>query len=102
MVIKADTRIKQLRQARGITQTELAHIMSVTRSSVNAWEMGISVPTAPKLVELSMFFDVSTDYILGLEKAEIIQIDDLNDEQKKIIYSLLSYFHKENSENGSE
>ena len=55
MFIQADTRIKQLRLSRGMTQTELAKVMSVTRSSVNAWEMGISVPTAAKLVELSIF-----------------------------------------------
>ena len=98
MVIQADSRIKQLRQARGLTQTELAHIMSVTRSSVNAWEMGISVPTAAKLVELSLFFHVSTDYILGLEKNETVQLDDLRQDQKEIIYSLLSYFQRESGE----
>jgi transcriptional regulator with XRE-family HTH domain len=95
MVIQADTRIKQLRQKHGITQTELARIMSVTRSSVNAWEMGISVPTAAKLVELSIYFHVSTDYILGLESAETINLDSLSEEQKSLIYSLISYFKHE-------
>lgn len=76
--------------------------MSVTRSSVNAWEMGISVPTAPKLVELSLYFKVSTDYILGLENSEVIQLDDLSVQQKKIIYSLLSYFRGEWREGESE
>ena len=87
MFIQADTRIKQLRLSRGMTQTELAKVMSVTRSSVNAWEMGISVPTAAKLVELSLFFHVSTDYLLGYTK-----------EQKELIFALLSYFEKEKSE----
>lgn len=98
MVIQADTRIKQLRQKHGITQTELARIMSVTRSSVNAWEMGISVPTAAKLVELSLYFHVSTDYILGLESAETINLDSLSEEQKSLIYSLLSYFKRESGD----
>ena len=100
MIIQSDTRIKQLRKMCGITQTELARIMSVTRSSVNAWEMGISIPTAAKLVELSQYFQVSTDYILGLEKSETIQLDDLSADQKEIIYSLLSYFRKESERNG--
>lgn len=98
MVIQADRRIKQLRMSRGMTQTELAKAMSVTRSSVNAWEMGISVPTAAKLVELSLYFQVSTDYLLGLEKSETIELDGLREEQKAILYSLLAYFTKENAE----
>lgn len=95
VVIKADERIKKLRQSRGLTQTELAKLMSVTRSGVNAWEMGISVPTAAKLVELSLFFHVSTDYILGLEKSEVIALDGLEPEQKEIIYGLMAYFEKQ-------
>ena len=94
MVIQADERIKELRLSRGLTQTELAKIMSVTRSSVNAWELGISVPTAAKLVELSLFFHVSTDYLLGLEAKEGISLDGLDEEQREIIYSLLTYFEK--------
>ncbi len=39
-------RIKKLREKQGYTQTELAKMLGVTRSCVNAWEMGISVPSA--------------------------------------------------------
>lgn len=98
MVIQADRRIKQLRVSRGMTQTELAKVMTVTRSSVNAWEMGISVPTAAKLVELSLFFHVSTDYLLGLEKVERVELDGLEEDQKAILYSLLAYFEKQRNE----
>ena len=98
MVIKADERIKELRVSHGMTQSELAKIMAVTRSSVNAWEMGISVPTAAKLVELSLFFHVSTDYILGLDKKETIDLDRLSKEQRHIIYGLMAYFQKEKRE----
>lgn len=97
MVIQTDNQIKKLRMQSGMTQTELAKLMSVTRSSVNAWEMGISVPTAAKLVELSLFFHVSTDYLLGLEQQEVVQLDGFSEEQKAILYSLVAYFQKQNS-----
>ena len=38
-------RIKQLRTSCRITQTDLAKKLNITRSSVNAWEMGISTPS---------------------------------------------------------
>lgn len=96
MVIQTDNRIKKLRVKSGMTQTQLAKLLSVTRSSVNAWEMGISVPTAAKLVELSLLFHVSTDYLLGLEQKEAIKLDGLCEEQKGILYSLVTYFQRQN------
>ena len=59
-------RIKQLREQRGFTQAELAKMLGVTRSCVNAWEMGVSVPSTQSLVQLAEIFDISTDYILGV------------------------------------
>ena len=63
----ADT-IKLLRTARSMTQADLAKKLNITRSSVNAWEMGISVPYTTYIVELAQLFHVSTDYLLGLEQ----------------------------------
>ena len=60
-------RIKQLREQNSMTQAELAKRLCITRSSVNAWEMGISVPSTQSLVDLANIFDVSTDYLLGLD-----------------------------------
>ena len=54
MYIILDQRIKELRERSGLTQTELAKKMGVTRSSVNGWEMGVSIPSIMKLVELAM------------------------------------------------
>ena len=55
-------RIKKLRQQFGLTQSDLAKKLNITRSSVNAWEMGISVPSTQYVVELAGIFKVSTDY----------------------------------------
>ena len=64
----------------------------MTRSSVNAWEMGLSIPTAQYNVELSQLFHVSTDYLLGLNNTQAIYIDRLSQEEKQILYSLIHYF----------
>lgn len=95
MYIILDQRIKELREQSGLTQTELAKKMGVTRSSVNGWEMGISIPSIMKLVELALFFHVTTDYLLGMENENRIDIDALSDEERSIIQSLLIYFDKQ-------
>ena len=59
-------KVKCLREKSSLTQSALAKKLNVTRSSVNAWEMGISVPSTTLLVELAKLFHVSTDYLLGI------------------------------------
>ena len=87
----ADT-IKLLRTARSMTQADLAKKLNITRSSVTAWEMGISVPSTTYIVELAQLFHVSTDYLLGLEQNSSIDISELNDTEIKIIYELIHHF----------
>ncbi|MCK9502435.1 MAG: helix-turn-helix domain-containing protein [Lascolabacillus sp.] len=87
--------IKSLRERTGITQTQLANKLNITRSSVNAWEMGISAPSMQYIVELANIFKVSTDYLLGVSNTYYIDVKNLNEEQLKIIYSLLNYFSNE-------
>ena len=84
--------IKSLRETAGLSQSALAKRLGVTRSSVNAWEMGLSIPTAKSIVELSQLFHVSTDYLLGLNNTQAIYIDRLSQEEKQILYSLIHYF----------
>ena len=84
--------IKSLRETAGLSQSALAKRLGVTRSSVNAWEMGLSIPTAQYIVELSQLFHVSTDYLLGLNNTQAIYIDRLSQEEKQIVYSLIHYF----------
>lgn len=86
--------IKSLRENANLSQAALAKILGVTRSSVNAWEMGLSIPTAQYIVELSRIFSVSSDYILGIVKKEAIYVDDLTTEEKQLLYSLVEYFRK--------
>ena len=84
--------IKSLRETAGLSQSALAKRLGVTRSSVNAWEMGLSIPTAQYIVELSQLFHVSTDYLLGLNNTQTIYIDRLSQEEKQLLYSLIHYF----------
>ena len=93
-------RIKKLRQQFGLTQSDLAKKLNITRSSVNAWEMGISIPSTQYIVELAELFKVSTDYILGLSRDSVISTASLTEEQTKILFTLVQYFNKENEKNG--
>lgn len=91
-------RIKLLRENKGLSQKALADKLGITRSSVNAWEQGISVPSTQYIVELANLFEVSTDYLLNFKSSKAISIEGLNEEEVRIILSLINYFKlKQNS-----
>lgn len=81
-------RIKTLREARGWTQAELARRLNMTRNGVNSWEQGLSMPSPPLLVELAKLFSVSTDYLLGLEPHQTVNVSGLNEKDVALIAQL--------------
>ena len=84
-------KIKFLREQKGLTQSDLAKKLNITRSSVNAWEMGISVPSTQCIIELASLFSVSTDYLLGVQKTSTIDTSGLSEKDIQIVYSLIEH-----------
>lgn len=82
-------RIKSLRENQNQTQSELARQLGITRSSVNAWEMGISVPSTQYVVELAHIFKVSTDYLLGVDTTASISVAGLTEKDVEIVNTLV-------------
>ncbi len=82
-------RIKSLREQQDMTQSDLAKQLGITRSSVNAWEMGISVPSTQYIVELAHIFNVSTDYLLGVNTTSTVSVAGLSDKDIELINSII-------------
>lgn len=62
-------RIQALRKAKGISQEELADHIGVSRQAVSKWESEQSSPDLEKVILLSDYFEVTTDYLLkGIEQ----------------------------------
>lgn len=60
-------RISELREQKGITLTELANILSLQKSAMSYIENGSRLPKADLIVKMCDYFNVSSDYILGLQ-----------------------------------
>jgi len=71
-------RIQNLRKTKGISQEELADKIGVSRQAVSKWESEQSLPDMEKIIIMSDYFEVTTDYILkGIEneKQEVSNIN---------------------------
>lgn len=64
------SRIQRLRINNGLTQEQLAEMLSISRQSVSKWEMDQSIPEIDKVIMMSKLFSVGMDEIL-LEDEEI-------------------------------
>jgi len=62
-----ETRLKELRKEKGLTQKELATALKTTDDSVFSWEKGRSQPSIEVIRLICVLFDISADYLLGLE-----------------------------------
>ena len=58
--------LKMLRQEKGIGQVELKKKLGVSKGIISLWENGLREPNMSSLIQLSKFFNVSIDYLVGL------------------------------------
>ena len=58
---------ERLLKERGITQKDLCALLDVSKNQVHYWIKNKAEPDLEMLVKIARFFDVSADYLLGLE-----------------------------------
>lgn len=73
--------IKKLRTAHNLSQVQLAAELNVSKQTVSNWENNNILPSIEMLVKIALFFSVSTDYLLGLDKKQYIEVSNLTDIQ---------------------
>ncbi len=73
-------RIKQLRTERGLSQVELAEKLGVSKQSVSNWENDNILPSIEMLLKISHIFSVSTDYLLGEDSRQFLEVTGLKQE----------------------
>lgn len=86
--------LKNLRTKKGLTQTQLADRLWLNKSIISAYENEQRMPSLDVLVKISYEFNVSIEYLLGIEKNKTIDISDLTDEQISAINNLIELFRK--------
>lgn len=58
-----------------VTQQQLADVLNIKRQTISLYLNGVSLPPIEKLVDIANYFNVSTDYLLGLAKSPTIEPD---------------------------
>ena len=93
-------RIKEIRTDHKMSQTELAAKIKVSQQTITKWETGKAEPSSSALESIAKYFNVITDYLLGLtdqrktdQQVEADLDHAISDRDRKVVKDILrSYF----------
>lgn len=60
-------RFKDLRKEKGISTVNLGKVLGVSGSTITRWENGVIIPSIEHLFNIANYFNVSADYLIGLD-----------------------------------
>ena len=72
------TRLRKIREKRGLTLVELASLCCTSRSNIACWENGSRFPKFDNLITLSLQLNVDLDYLCGLSNNLKYDMSSLN------------------------
>ena len=88
-MVEFGERLKVLRKEKRLTQKQLAAMIGVQHSVISFYEVGDRIPSVEVVIKLSSALHVTTDYLLGVEKRDIIDISDLSPSDKVLARSMV-------------
>lgn len=81
--------LRGLRVSNGFTQKQLADQLGLTKSVISAYETGLRLPSYDILISISKIFHVTTDYLLGMENKQEIDLSGLTMEEITALMNLI-------------
>ena len=81
--------LKILRFRENMTQAQLAQKLGLTKSVISAYETGLRLPSYDILIHIAKIYNVSTDYLLGLEHKQEIDLSGLSKDEIDALMNLI-------------
>ncbi len=91
--------LRKLRLQERLTQQQLAAKLGVTKSVVSYYELQERYPSPEILIKLAAIFHVTTDYLLGLDHKEAIDLSGLDEDDIATVKQLVSTLRKKHNFN---
>ena len=83
-------RYRDLRKNRKLTQEDLTRYLGISRSAVNSWELGLSIPSINCIISMAKFYGVTTDYLLGLDSKDLVDVSKLTPSDRAMVHDLVA------------
>ena len=96
MIETLGSRLKQLRSSRNLRQDQLGSLVGVNKTAIHYYENDMRQPSYETLIRLATIFNVTTDYLLGCEKKNVIDVSGLTSSEISMIRSLVESMSQKN------
>lgn len=83
-------RIKILRTSYNLSQVQLAEKLKVSKQTVSNWENNNILPSVEMLINIAIYFSVTTDYLLELDNRNYLETTGLSSEQLAHIQNIIN------------
>ena len=87
------SRIKDIRQKRGITQKDLALRVNKSISAISSYETNAQLPPLDVIEDIAVILNVSIDYLVGSDKFSSVSARSLSPAQTELLDLLMHEFH---------
>lgn len=88
-------RLKELREARQLSQQEVAARLEVGRTTVSGYERNTITPSVEQLVRMAVLYNTSLDYMMGLDNRACFYLDDLSESQQQTVKDIVCRLKQE-------
>lgn len=82
-------RLRQLRKEKKLTQRQLAEMVGLRHSVVSFYEIGERIPSPEIIKKLASSLHVSSDYLLGIDRGETVDLFGLDEEDKHLVRTMV-------------
>lgn len=96
MIFAFSTRLKELRQAKNLSQDQLAGLLSIDRSTISAYEQSIRQPPLETLSRIADVFGTTTDYLLGRTNTLTLDLCELEGKEAVELRALATILAEKN------
>lgn len=89
------SRLKHIRQKRGITQKDLALRINKSISAISSYESNAQLPPLDVIADIAVTLNTSLDYLVGMDKCNTIFVSSLSQEQTELLELMLHEFQSD-------
>ena len=83
-------RLKELREAKHLSQTDVASRLNVSRSTISGYESNTTTPSLEQFTRLAILYNTSLDYMMGLDNRVCFYLDGLSENQQQTILDVVN------------
>ena len=83
-------RLKELREAKRLSQTEVAKRLNVGRSTISGYESNTITPSLEQFARMAILYNASLDYMMGLDSRSCVYLDGLSKDQQQAILDIVN------------